>query len=253
MISHDALDSLFGYVLGTPVHEPSKVFDYTMMHQAPLYVALASPLEDAPTPVFEHLSVTRHYIPQSDRFDLLIRLRGRQVHVMVPAHIPSGEAKLLLHSEFRSVFGDLVEPIPKAQLGWDFGGKVGDIAGVAFSNPGLIKGLYEQQMQAYAVPPVPPSKGRDWRDTQSVMTKALPVLRSARATCPADVLCMKFGGAPAQLAQVIIHLNDHHKWARVAAEAAPGAPNIADWLEEYALRNGIDLTFKMPDESEMTK
>lgn len=83
----------------------------------------------------------------------------------------------------------------------------------------------------------------------TLLKQAVPTLRTARAPCPApdcpaaDKSC--------DIESLIIHLNDGHKWARAASEAAEGEPNIADWLEEWALLNDVDLTFKVPEEKEI--
>lgn len=95
----------------------------------------------------------------------------------------------------------------------------------------IIKDL-ENSSQAFQKTFV--SKGPD-QQAQGVLDtllKAVPGLKHAKASCPANGQC---GDTIRALPDVIIHLNDGHKWTREA---------IADWLETL----DVDLSFAPPDQ-----
>lgn len=110
----------------------------------------------------------------------------------------------------------------------------------------------------FPVEPVDPT----WADSEAVLLDAFPALKTHMTWCPVDscqfskanaghpTMGMRYG---AMLFNIITHLNDVHRWPRTMEDTQdyPGVTtrhNIADWLEELAIRDGIDLTFKMADD-----
>lgn len=74
-------------------------------------------------------------------------------------------------------------------------------------------------------------------NVQKTLEDAVPGLKDAKATCPAEH-CKgmgSFDGVP--VTKVVIHLNDHHRWTR---------EKIADWLDTL----DVDLSFKTPEGGE---
>jgi hypothetical protein len=139
--------------------------------------------------------------------------------------------------------------------------------------PAAVKqvSLYENLIVTYQLLGKSVPVTQDWSASGDVIYGAVPGIQGSHAACPVGCSTCDRGrckdylayGYPnlacsqcrcaigeASLLALVIHLNDVHGWARAASEAEPGKPNIADWLEEYALLNNIDLTFKMPEGNE---
>lgn len=72
-------------------------------------------------------------------------------------------------------------------------------------------------------------------DVLGTLKKAIPGLKNARANCPASKTCGSEVYHDMPVTEVIIHLNDTHKWTR---------EKIADWLETL----DVDLSFQEPAE-----
>lgn len=104
-----------------------------------------------------------------------------------------------------------------------------------------------------------------WNDSGKVLGEACPALSTKYAymECPSGDSCnwIRQGyhvGRIPQLAEIIIHLNDTHHWARAASDYGVldevakriHLPNIADWLDEYAAERGLDLRLLTPEEQE---
>lgn len=81
-----------------------------------------------------------------------------------------------------------------------------------------------------------------WGDSGQKLSQVIPGLSHVVMDgCPTG--CGSMVGA--KLEEVIIHLNDRHKWPRCADDPDPGGAkrNIADWVEEYAIEMHLDMTF----------
>lgn len=79
-------------------------------------------------------------------------------------------------------------------------------------------------------------------DAECVLIEACPELLNHHVRCPQGGC-----GAHGSLWNIITHLNDSHRWPRVKDDS-PYRLNIADWLEEWSVREGVDLTFTNPSE-----
>lgn len=103
---------------------------------------------------------------------------------------------------------------------------------------GTLTGTFKNPFEEDPVP-------NDYGSSGFLLAKVCPGLRTPIDKCPQ---CGKVGIT--DLSVLIIHLNDHHKWPRTSAEKPRGwprgkeytGPNIADWVEEYALLNKIDMS-----------
>lgn len=89
-----------------------------------------------------------------------------------------------------------------------------------------------------------------WSDSDSVLRRSCPALFTHKVPCPVETCSNSV--YPFVLNSIVMHLNDLHQWPRCAADygTGPVGPNIADWLEEVALRDGVDLTFRDPEDVE---
>ncbi len=65
------------------------------------------------------------------------------------------------------------------------------------------------------------------------LTKAIPGLKGAKASCPANKVCGEGPYKDQPVSTLIMHLNDQHNWTR---------ERIADWLETL----DFDLSFQEP-------
>lgn len=118
---------------------------------------------------------------------------------------------------------------------------------------GKVVGPYPSNMGASAMMPnVPlaknqaglyvPDKPKLWAaplsngsSVMSGLTKLFPALMTVNKSCPSEI-CKNtsWGKASHPLSDVIIHLNDHHRWPR---------EKVADWLEVISTDNpDINLT-----------
>jgi len=99
-------------------------------------------------------------------------------------------------------------------------------------------------------PPLTQKTKQQWSDSGHKLVQVVPGLRHrVMDGCPHP------GCGEMQdyiLENVIIHLNDKHKWPRSAEDKNPlNAPNnIADWVEEYAIEMHLDMTFHTVSEME---
>lgn len=78
------------------------------------------------------------------------------------------------------------------------------------------------------------------------LTKVIPALSARGIGCPEPATCEYAPSAVMQmkLSELIIHLNDSHKWPRSATDPNPyNKPNIADWIDEVCLIHGLDQSF----------
>lgn len=78
------------------------------------------------------------------------------------------------------------------------------------------------------------------------LAKVIPALSARGIGCPELASCEYTSSAVMQmkLSELIIHLNDFHKWPRSATDPNPhNKPNIADWIDEICLIHGLDQSF----------
>lgn len=105
--------------------------------------------------------------------------------------------------------------------------------------PYSLLSALEKRLDKFA--PKPASFRQGYADSGKKLKAVVPGLsHKVMDGCPA---CKEYQGRT--LEEVIIHLNDKHKWPRVMEDAKPGykGPTIVDWVEEYALEMHLDMTF----------
>lgn len=187
----------------------------------------------------------------------------------------------MLHQVYKSPHGIFVEEVKKLaeQYSQQVHGYFVDSNGFAghdtFSNGPTFGPKYTSGGGKYHVPMhvSTPSGNRSWVDTDQQLREACPSLYSVHTTCPHGKSC-PFGsgwqGLPQPLNQVVMHLNDNHKWPRTSADSVDAYariqyhigvriepfelfPNVADWLDYMATKEGWDLSFKTPEEVQADK
>lgn len=121
-----------------------------------------------------------------------------------------------------------------------------------------------QLMADYVVEYHPPG-GQDYADSGDKLARVIPgmLYRIPETECPHTVdvnsFCEENPRANSwNFMNLVIHLNDYHKWPRSADDKPPNknwdmSRNIADWSEEYALKHNLDMNFRTPEEVERAK
>lgn len=106
--------------------------------------------------------------------------------------------------------------------------------------PNTLLRALEVKLDKYVLEPAPFSH-QGYADSGRKLVAVVPGLNhKVMDGCPA---CNEYQGR--SLEEIIIHLNDKHKWPRVVEDAEPGykGPTIVDWVDEYALEMHLDMTF----------
>lgn len=121
----------------------------------------------------------------------------------------------------------------------------------------LMNSISEDAEKHFAIS----ESGQDWSNSGNKLQSVIPGMkfRIPEITCPGGC-----GANPKEkrwkFENLVIHLNDHHKWPRSANDKPPRdkpdwdmSVNIADWSEMYASTHDIDLNFRTPEEMEEIK
>ncbi len=109
-----------------------------------------------------------------------------------------------------------------------------------YAQGGIVKGewnvIKNASLYSAGFESIPPNP-----NSPSELSKKLPGIDTV-VSLPCNDKCnwyVKYDGK-ASIRTAVIHLNDYHKWSR---------EKIADWLDLLQERDGIDLTFKVEDDT----
>lgn len=89
-----------------------------------------------------------------------------------------------------------------------------------------------------------PKNVESYGNSGNELAKLIPALSASGIPCPEPASCETGWNSYASLSDLIIHLNDHHRWPRSGTDPNPrNKPNIADWIDEICLIHGLDQSF----------
>lgn len=165
--------------------------------------------------------------------------------------------KLAFEDLKKEVYND-----PPMVMGFDPGMPIGVV--LYETNPHTKQYVY-QGGQKYGKTKYVGGKSGSFKSPQSYdnagneLAKIIPALSYTGAVCPAagqqietsDARCYMKGQT---LSELIIHLNDSHRWPRSGTDPNPyDRPNIADWIDEVCLTHNLDQSFHPPGEKQQER
>lgn len=200
--------------------------------------------------VFYEGYVHWHYYSNIDMLQVVVGYKRKRVLIKIPGEV----LNTYLSNEFldwlvTKLYYDNIIELTDEQKYWndlyfEKGATYPDV--YEKTVPHVLLRALEARLDKYVFQPEPFKQG--YADSGRKLIAVVPGLsHKVMDGCP---VCKEDQGRA--LEEIIIHLNDKHKWPRVVEDAKPGykGPTIVDWVDEYALEMHLDMTFHEEIKSE---